>query len=78
MCLGVEEARGNMGLLDQYFALLWTRENIRHFGGDPQKITLFGHGTGAAAVVLHMVSPRTAGITVLLYIDSIICALSNY
>lgn len=61
MCLGVEEARGNMGLLDQYFALLWTRENIRHFGGDPQKITLFGHGTGAAAVVLHMVSPRTAG-----------------
>lgn len=61
LCLGSESARGNLGLLDQYFALLWTRENARHFGGDPQKITLFGHGSGAASVVLHMVSPRTAG-----------------
>lgn len=60
-CLGTEQARGNLGLLDQYFALLWVRENIRQFGGDSQKITLFGHGSGAASVVLHMVSPRTPG-----------------
>lgn len=61
LCLGTEQARGNLGLLDQYFSLLWVRENIRNFGGDPQKITLFGHGAGAASVVLHMVSPRTSG-----------------
>lgn len=61
-CLANEEARGNYGLLDQYFALLWIRENVRAFGGDPQKITLFGHGSGAASIVLHMVSPRTAGL----------------
>lgn len=60
-CLGTAQARGNIGLLDQYFVLLWVRENIRQFGGDAQKITLFGHGSGAASVVLHMVSPRTAG-----------------
>lgn len=59
-CLGTEQARGNLGLLDQYFALLWVRENVVHFGGDSQKITLFGHGSGAASVVLHLVSPRTA------------------
>lgn len=60
-CLNTEQARGNLGLLDQYFALLWTRDNIRQFGGDPQKITLFGYGSGAASVIFHMVSPRTAG-----------------
>lgn len=60
-CLGTEQGRGNYGILDQYFSLLWVRENIRSFGGDAQKITLFGHGSGAASIVLHMVSPRTAG-----------------
>lgn len=61
LCLETKEVRGNFGLLDQYFAMLWVRENIRPFGGDPDKITLFGHSSGAASVVLHMVSPRTAG-----------------
>ena len=60
-CLGISEARGNLGMLDQYFGLLWIRENINKFGGDPEKITLYGHQSGAASVTLHMVSPRTAG-----------------
>ncbi|CAH0562199.1 unnamed protein product, partial [Brassicogethes aeneus] len=61
-CLGSAEARGNLGLLDQYFSLLWVKENIKHFGGDPEKLTLFGFGSGAASVTLHLISPRTAGI----------------
>lgn len=60
-CLGSSDSRGNLGLLDQYFALLWIRENIKQFGGDPEKITLFGYLSGAVSVALHMVSPRTAG-----------------
>ncbi|EFA11201.1 pyrethroid hydrolase Ces2a isoform X1 [Tribolium castaneum] len=60
-CLGSAEARGNLGLLDQYFALVWIRQNINQFGGDPEKITLYGHQSGAVSVTFHMVSPRTAG-----------------
>lgn len=62
LCLQVPEVRGNMGLLDQYLSLIWIRENIRYFGGDPYKITLYGHSSGATSVALHMISPRTAGI----------------
>ncbi|PNF29227.1 hypothetical protein B7P43_G10772 [Cryptotermes secundus] len=61
-CLENLEARGNLGLLDQYFALLWVRENIQMFGGDPQSITLMGHSAGAASVMYHMTSPRTTGL----------------
>ncbi|KAF2884977.1 hypothetical protein ILUMI_21198 [Ignelater luminosus] len=61
LCFENQDVRGNMGLLDQYFAMLWVRENIRYFGGDPDKVTLYGHSAGAASVALHMISPRTAG-----------------
>lgn len=61
LCLGDGGARGNLGLLDQYLALLWVRDNIDAFGGDPRTITLMGHGAGAASVALHLTSPRTLG-----------------
>ncbi|CAB3384529.1 Hypothetical predicted protein [Cloeon dipterum] len=60
--LGIKEARGNYGLLDQYFALLWVRENVAAFGGDPNAVTLVGHGAGAASALLHAGSPRTIGL----------------
>ncbi|XP_034253761.1 acetylcholinesterase [Thrips palmi] len=62
LCLGDGGARGNLGLLDQYLALLWVRDNIDKFGGDPRTITLLGHGAGAASVALHLTSPRTLGL----------------
>ncbi|RZC35932.1 carboxylesterase 4A, partial [Asbolus verrucosus] len=59
-CLGSSDARGNLGMLDQYFGLLWIQNNINKFGGDPKKVTLYGHSSGAVSVTFHMVSPRTA------------------
>lgn len=58
---GDENAPGNAGLKDQVMALKWVRNNIKYFGGDPQKITLGGMNSGAASVQLHMMSPMSQG-----------------
>ena len=43
-------------------ALQWVQDNIRKFGGDPKKVTLFGQGSGAIAVHLLMLSPMGKGL----------------
>ncbi|KAI0873869.1 alpha/beta-hydrolase [Hypoxylon argillaceum] len=45
--------RLNTGLLDQRFAIEWTRKHITKFGGDPDRITVGGESSGAASAVFH-------------------------
>lgn len=52
---------GNMALKDQTLAMKWTKENIYDFGGDPNRITMHGHSSGAACVHLHTLSPLSHG-----------------
>lgn len=50
----LEAAPGNLGLADQQFGMQWVKRNIDAFGGDSNKITIFGESAGAAAVSSHL------------------------
>lgn len=50
---------GNMGMKDQQWALRWVQKNIDKFGGDKQRVTLFGQSAGAQAVQLHYIAPSS-------------------
>lgn len=52
---------GNYGLADMIIALDWVRNNIHNFGGDPDRITIFGQSAGAASVRALLASPKSKG-----------------
>lgn len=47
----------NRALLDQMAALRWVQEEIKAFGGDPARVTVFGESAGAGAIAALMVMP---------------------
>ncbi|KAK8379070.1 hypothetical protein O3P69_019114 [Scylla paramamosain] len=53
---------GNMGALDQVWALRWVQENIHAFGGDRGRVTLAGDCAGGASALYHMLSPLSVGL----------------
>ena len=55
-------ASGNYGLLDVVAALEWVRDNVALFGGDPDRVTIFGESAGGGAVMSVMLIPAAEGL----------------
>lgn len=59
---GDDVTPGNMGLHDQKAALEWVRDNAALFGGNPDRVTIFGQSAGAASAGHHVMSPLSTGL----------------
>lgn len=56
---GTADAPGNAGIHDQIMAVTWAKENIAAFGGDPDRMVLFGQSAGAISASYLQLSPKT-------------------
>ncbi len=56
------DPEGSHGVLDMIAALEWVQRNAAAFGGDPDRVTIFGVSAGGMAVNTLMSSPAAAGL----------------
>ena len=57
-----EERSGNFVILDLLLGLRWVRDNAAAFGGDPNRITIFGASAGAGNIFSLLISPPSEGL----------------
>jgi para-nitrobenzyl esterase len=53
---------GNVGMQDVVLALKWVRDNIEHFGGDPNRVMIFGESGGGRKVGTLLAMPEAKGL----------------
>ena len=58
----LHNSTGNAALQDQTAAMQWTHDNIANFGGDPNRVHIFGESAGGFSIAWHLVSPAGAGL----------------
>jgi len=57
-----DDRSGNYATLDHVQALRWVRENISAFGGDPDRVVVFGESAGGRNTLSMLLSPRANGL----------------
>ncbi|KAF8173182.1 carboxylesterase [Mycena galopus ATCC 62051] len=60
--LGLDETiRGNYAIADKVAALQWVHDNIAQFGGDPERVMIFGQSAGGSSVIELVRTPAAKG-----------------
>jgi para-nitrobenzyl esterase len=62
LVLDLPGTSANCGLLDMVAALGWIRDNIAAFGGDPERVTVFGESAGGGCVLSLLSTPAAHGL----------------
>lgn len=62
LSLNTSQIPGNAGMRDMVSFLQWVQRNARHFGGDPEDVTLMGHSSGSANAHLLSLSKAARGL----------------
>ncbi len=60
--LPADQPLANFGYWDLIASLRWIQDNIEAFGGDPERVTMFGESAGAQNIVALMVTEHTRGL----------------
>jgi len=53
---------GNYGISDMVTALEWVKKYVRYFGGDADRVTVFGESAGAMGAHILLASPKAKGL----------------
>ncbi|KAL4240611.1 Cocaine esterase [Mactra antiquata] len=59
---GDDDAPGNIAFWDQHLAFKWVKDNIGQFGGDKDRVTIFGESAGAMSVTIQGLAPLNRGL----------------